>query len=165
MDICSGIVPNISNFTLRQSQFVTQPRSLFTLPSTSGVSCWLWKINSYFKWTDHPPQMSAYMWLYPPSKWNSTSKGTGGKQRRVPLLPFRLGGGRVQQHKCLHWDANLNLKHISHAWITKHFNWTKFHNPKIKVFHIQRLIHQLFGQVDRKRTQFMVPRFMVPSRL
>ena len=89
-----------------------------------------------------------------PSKWNSRSKGTGGKQKRVPLLPFRLGGGRVQQHKCLHWDANLNLKHISHAWITKHFNWTKFHNPKIKVFHIQWLIRQLFGQVDRKRTQF-----------
>ena len=94
-----------------------------------------------------------------PSKWNK-SKGTGGKQRRVPLLPFCLGRGRVQQHKCLQWDANLTLKHISH-----HFNWTKFHNSKIKVFHIRRLIRQLFGQVDRKRTKFMVPRFKVPSRL
>ena len=40
----------------------------------------------------------------------------------------------------------------------------KFHNPKIQVFHRQRKIRQLFGQVDRKRTQFMVPRFLVPSR-
>lgn len=104
--------------------------------------------------------VSLHVAVPSPSKWNSRSKGTGGKQRRVPLLPFRLGGGRVQQHKCLHWDANLNLKHISHVWITKHFNWTKFHNPKIKVFHIQWLIRQLFGQVDRKRTQFTVPNRM-----
>ena len=165
MDICSGIVPNIYNFTLRQSQFVTQPRSLFTLPSTSGVSCWLWKINSYLKWTSHPPQMLAYVWLYPPPQSETKAREQEGSKGGFPCFHFALAGGRVQQHKCLHWDANLNLKHNSHMWITKHFNWTKFHNPKIKVFHIQRLIRQLFGQVDRKRTQFMVPRFMVPSPL
>ena len=38
---------------------------------------------------------------------------------------------------CL-WLAGANLKHISHAWITKHFHWTKFYNPKIKVFHWQQ---------------------------
>ena len=38
---------------------------------------------------------------------------------------------------CL-WPAGANLKHISHAWIIKHFNRTKFYNPKIKVFHRQQ---------------------------
>ena len=99
------------------AKFETQPRSLFTLTPTSGVSCWLWKINPYFKLTSYPPQMSS-------------------------------------------WYVKLNLKHIPHAWIIKHFNWTQFHNPKIKVFYIPRIIHHLFGQVDRKRTQFTVPNWM-----
>ena len=81
------------------------------------MSCWLWKINPYFKLTSYPPQMSS-------------------------------------------WYVKLNLKHIPHAWIIKHFNWTQFHNPKIKVFYIPRIIHHLFGQVDRKRTQFTVLNWM-----
>ena len=112
-----GIIPNFSNSKHRQAKFETQPRSLFTLTPTSGVSCWLWKINPYFKLTSYPPQMSS-------------------------------------------WYVKLNLKHIPHAWIIKHFNWTQFHNPKIKVFYIPRIIHHLFGQVDRKRTQFTVPNWM-----
>ena len=50
-------------------------------------------------------------------RWNG-SKGTGGKQRWVPLFPFHLhGGGRIWLTVCLKLDANLNLKHISYAWI------------------------------------------------
>ena len=54
-------------------------------------------------------------------RWNR-SKGTGGKRRWVPLFPFHLHGGggergRIRLTVCLKWDANLNLKHISYAWI------------------------------------------------
>ena len=49
----------VCKLTIKLCDTIQKFTAGITLPSTSGVSCWLWKINPYLKWTSYPPQMSS----------------------------------------------------------------------------------------------------------